>query len=208
MPAHDDRELSAAAEKRAIGRAIGQLIDDGETVLLDGGTTTLEVARAIVGRPIQVVTNSLPIAQLVASSQTTDLILVGGYIYPRTAVAMGPIATATLEGIRAHRVVLGAGGITFEGVFNSNSVLVDTQRQMMRCGLEVVVAADHSKFGRQSLSRLCSLGDLHLIVTDSNLSEAGRAMLEDAGVPFEVVPVELELAPHRNGPARPAAPEA
>src|SRR3954447_3197277 len=117
LPALEDRVTAAATEKQAIGRATAGLIEDGDTVLLDGGTTTLEVARALAGRPIQVVTNSLPIAQLLAAGKETDLILIGGYIYPRTGVAMGPIAVATLQGIRVTKAILGAGGITAEGVY-------------------------------------------------------------------------------------------
>ena len=190
MPALDDRETTAAEEKRAIGRLVAGLIDDGETVLLDGGTTTLEVARALVGRPLQVVTNSLPIATLLASSKDTDLILIGGYVYPRTGVAMGPLAVATMQGIRVRRAVLGAGGITSEGIFNSNSLLVETERQMMTCGQEVLVVADGSKFGRQSLSRLCGLDEVDRVATDAGIAPADRAMLENAGVEVLVAPAE------------------
>ncbi|MEW4567546.1 DeoR/GlpR family DNA-binding transcription regulator [Tautonia sp. JC769] len=189
MPALDDRVTTAAEEKQAIGRAVCDLIEDGETVLLDGGTTTLEVARALVGRPLQVVTNSLPIAALLASSKETDLILIGGYVYPRTGVAMGPLAVATMQGIRVRRAVLGAGGITGEGVFNSNSLLVETERQMMTCGQEIVIAADHSKFGRLSLTRLCGLDEVDRVVTDSRISGDDREMLEDAGVALTIAPI-------------------
>ena len=120
MPAFDDRTQTAVAEKKAIGRATAALVEDGDTVLLDGGTTTLEVARALLGRQVQVVTNSLPIAQLLASSQSTDLILIGGYVYPRTGVAMGPLAIATMQGIRVRKAILGAGGIVADGIYNSN----------------------------------------------------------------------------------------
>ena len=109
MPAFDERTETAAAEKRAIGLAAAALLEDGDTVLLDGGTTTLEVARALIGRRVQVVTNSLPIAQLLASSQQTDLILIGGYVYPRTGVALGPLAIATMQGIRVRKAILGRG---------------------------------------------------------------------------------------------------
>ena len=90
MPALEDRAGSATLEKQAIGRATAALIEDGDSVLLDGGTTTLEVARALLGRPLQVVTNSLPIAQLLSASKDIDLIMIGGYIYPRTGVALDP----------------------------------------------------------------------------------------------------------------------
>jgi DeoR family fructose operon transcriptional repressor len=97
MPALEDRAFSAAAEKAMIGRAAAGLIEEGDSVLLDGGTTTLELARALLGRSLQVVTNSLPIAQLLAASQSIDLILIGGYVYPRTGVALGPLAIATMQ---------------------------------------------------------------------------------------------------------------
>ncbi len=182
MPALDDRATAATREKQAIGRVAAGLVDDGETVLLDGGTTTLEVARWLIGRPIQVVTNSLPIAQLLAPDKETDLILIGGYVYPRTGVAMGPIALASLEGIRVGMTIMGAGGIVPEGVFNSNSVLVETERQMMRCAQRVVVVADSTKFGRLSLTKLCDLSEIDDLVTDSALSPTARALLEAAGV--------------------------
>ena len=193
MPALDDRATANADEKRAIGRAVAELIDDGETVLLDGGTTTLEVARALVGRPLQIVTNSLPIAALLTTSKDTDLILIGGYVYPRTGAAMGPLAVATMQGVRVRRAVLGAGGITSEGLFNSNSLLVETERQMMRCAQEVVIAADRSKFGRLSLSRLCGLDEVHRVVTDAEVAGPDRVMLEAAGV--EVITAATDDGP-------------
>lgn len=182
MPAFDDRATDMASEKRAIGQVTAALVADGETVLLDGGTTTLEVARALAGRPIQVVTNSLPIANLLAASKETDLILIGGYVYPRTGVALGPLSVATMQGIRVRRAVMGAGGIVADGVFNSNSLLVESERQMMRCAQEVLVVADHSKFGRLALTRLCGLDEIQGLVVDSGLSDEHRAMLAAAGV--------------------------
>lgn len=190
MPALDDRASTFTAEKRAIGRATAALVEDEETVLLDGGTTTLEVARALVGRPVQVVTNSLPIANLLAASKETDLVLIGGYVYPRTGVAMGPLAIATMQGLRAHKVVMGAGGIVAEGVFNSNSLLVETERQMMSCGREVILVADHAKFGRLSLSRLCGLEAIGRLVVDPGLTVEARGWFEEAGVPIHVAEVE------------------
>src|SRR4051794_5932062 len=189
MPAFDDRTQTAVAEKRAIGQATAALIEDGDTVLLDGGTTTLEVARAIQGRRLQVVTNSLPIAQLLASSQSTDLILIGGYVYPRTGVAMGPLAIATMQGIRVRKAILGAGGIVADGIYNSNVMLVETERQMMACGQEVVIVADHTKFGRSALARLCGLEQVNRVVTDPGLPDDYRLILESAGVSIHLAPL-------------------
>jgi DeoR family transcriptional regulator, fructose operon transcriptional repressor len=189
MPAFDERTGTAAAEKQAIGQAAAALLEDGDTVLLDGGTTTLEVARALIGRRVQVVTNSLPIAQLLASSQQTDLILIGGYVYPRTGVALGPLAIATMQSIRVRTAILGAGGIVPEGIYNSNLLLVETERQMMSCGQDVMIVADHTKFGRLALARLCGLEEIGSIVVDSGLAEEHRAVLNAVSVTIHVAPV-------------------
>jgi DeoR family transcriptional regulator, fructose operon transcriptional repressor len=198
MPAFDERTASAILEKRAIGQTAAALIEDGDTVLLDGGTTTLEVARALLGRPVQIVTNSLPIAQLAASSKETDLILIGGYVYPRTGVALGPLAISMMQGIRVRKAILGAGGIVAEGVYNSNLLLVETERQMMACGQDVMIVADHSKFGRLSLAFLCGLDAIADLVVDRDLGESDRAMLEAAGVKVHLAP----LPPETNGSTR------
>lgn len=200
MPALEDRVGSAIAEKEAIGQATSDLFEEGDSILLDGGTTTLEVARAIAGsdRSMQVVTNSLPIAQLLASSKAVDLILIGGYIYPRTGVALGPLAIATMQGIRVRKAVLGAGGVVADGIYNSNLLLVETERQMMSCGQEVIIVADHTKFGRLALARLCGLGEVHRVVTDTGLSDEYRGVLDAAGVQLHLARGDRE-AVVRNG---------
>src|SRR6516225_2724429 len=197
MPAFDERTSTAVAEKRAIGLATAALLEDEDTVLLDGGTTTLEVARALIGRRVQVVTNSLPIAQLLASSQQTDLILIGGYVYPRTGVALGPLSIATMQSIRVRTAILGAGGIVPEGIYNSNHLLVETERQMMACGQEVLIVADQTKFGRLALARLCGLEEVQRLVTDPGIAPEYRSILEAAGVAIHLAP--LDEPTNRNG---------
>ncbi len=194
LPALDDRVGTSKAEKESIGRATAALFEEGDSVLLDGGTTTLEVARALAERSValQVVTNSLPIAQLLSAIKLIDLILIGGYIYPRTGVALGPLAIESMKTIRVRKAVLGAGGIVAEGIYNSNLLLVETERQMMSCGQEVVIVADHTKFGRLALARLCGLNDVHRVVTDAGLPAEFREVLDAAGVRLDVTSVGRE----------------
>jgi DeoR/GlpR family transcriptional regulator of sugar metabolism len=204
LPPLEERAATATAEKQAIGRATADLIEEGDTVLLDGGTTTLEVARALAGRSLQVVTNSLPIAQLLASSPSTDLILIGGYVYPRTGVALGPLAIATMQGIRVRKSILGAGGIVAEGIYNANLLLVETERQMMSCGQEVVIVADHTKFGKLALARLCGLEAIQHLVVDEGLSDTYRGLVDSAGVAIHVAPLSADAVDNRaNGAPRP-----
>jgi DeoR/GlpR family transcriptional regulator of sugar metabolism len=177
LPALEERSASQLDEKRAIARTAAARIQDGDTILLDGGTTTLEVARLLVGRSLQIVTNSLPIASLFASSRETDLVILGGYVFPKTGVALGPLTVRMMEDVHVHQLVMSVGGITNKGLFNSNLLLVETERQMMRCADEVVVVADHTKIGRQALAYLCDLAAIDTLIVDGGLSVSQRDLL-------------------------------
>jgi DeoR/GlpR family transcriptional regulator of sugar metabolism len=182
IPAFEDRSRVCVDEKRAIGAAAARLVADGETVLLDGGTTTFEVARQLSGRSVQVVTNSLPIANLLAGDRRVDLTIVGGYVYPRTGVAVGQFASQFLSHVRARRLMMSVAGVTERGFFNSNTLLVEAELQMMRVVDEIVVVADHTKFGLQSLAYLCELGRVHRVVSDARLDAVHRRMVQEAGL--------------------------
>ena len=143
-------------------------------MLLDGGTTTYEVARLLVGRPLQIVTNSLPVANLFASNANTDLVLLGGYVYPRTGVSLGPYANEMLARLNVRRTVLSVAGINERGFFNNNLLLVETERAMMRAAEEVIVVADSTKFGHQSLAHLCPLDAIDHLVVDDGISAEWR----------------------------------
>ncbi|MBL4883074.1 MAG: DeoR/GlpR transcriptional regulator, partial [Planctomycetaceae bacterium] len=162
-------------------------IEPGDSVLLDGGTTTLEVARHLVNRPLQVVTNSLPIAQLLIDSPQTELILIGGYLYPKTGVALGPIAVEALKKIRVRRMIMSVGGITEEGMFNSNTLLVEAEQKMLETAQEVIVVADSGKFGLNALAKLCDLDRPDRIFVDSGLSDSWRETLNATGVQLTIV---------------------
>ncbi len=181
LPALEERTSSQLEEKQVIARAAAERIRDGDAILLDGGTTTLEVARLLVGRRLQIVTNSLPIANLFASNRETDLVMLGGYVYPKTGVALGPLTVRMLEDVNVRQAILSVGGITAKGLFNSNLLLTETERQMMRCAEEVVVVADHTKIGRPALSFLCELSAVDTLIVDSGLTAAQRELIEGAG---------------------------
>jgi DeoR/GlpR family transcriptional regulator of sugar metabolism len=186
LPHFEERQPAQWEKKQAIAREAAALIENGDTVLLDGGSTTYEVARVLVGRPLQVVTNSLPVANLFASSANTDLVLVGGYVYPRTGVSLGPYANEMLSRINVRRTVLSVAGITERGYFNSNLLLVETERVMIEAADEVIVVADSTKFGRQSLALLCELGGIDRLVVDDGVTQGWRETIQQSGVKLTV----------------------
>lgn len=178
----EERRSQATAEKQAVARVAASLIQPGEAVLLDGGTTTLEVARQLIGRALHVVTNSLPIVNLLANQPEIELIQIGGYLFPKTGVALGPLAVSALSQIHVRRLFMSVGGITEQGLFNTNTLLVETERQMMLSAEEVVVVTDSSKLGHSALAHLCPLQKVHQLVVDRGITDEWRRILEDAGV--------------------------
>ena len=182
----EERFRSASREKQTIGKVVADLIQPGETILLDGGTTTLEVARGLAGKTLQVVTNSLPIANLLAQQQNIELILIGGYLYPRTGVALGPLAESALREVHVPRVIMGTGGITEKGLFNSNTLLVECERLMLEAAEEVWVVADSSKFGRSALAHLCELSKVTRMIVDSGLSDSWREIIRGVGIELTI----------------------
>ena len=178
----EDRRVGHWEKKRQIALAAADLIEDRDTVLLDGGSTTYELARQLIGRPLQIVTNSLPVANLFATSEKTDLIFLGGSVHHRTGITLGPYANQMIEGHTVQKAILSVAGIDNRGYYNSNLLLVETERAMMRCADQTIVVADSSKFGRSSLARLCGLGDVRKIVVDDQLEQSWRDQLAEHNV--------------------------
>jgi DeoR/GlpR family transcriptional regulator of sugar metabolism len=156
-------------------------------VLLDGGTTTLEVARRLAGKSLQVVTNSLPIAGLLINQPQIELIVIGGYVYPTTGVALGPMAVAALANVHVRRLFMSAGGITENGLYNSNALLVETERRMIDAADEVVLVSDSGKLGHSALAHLCRLDVVDRFVVDAGISAEWRKTFEKANVELTIV---------------------
>src|SRR5207248_6584848 len=133
-----------------------------------------------VGRPLQVVTNSLTVANLFTSSENADLVFIGGYVHAKTGVSLGPYANQMLAGLNVRRAVLSVAGINERGCYNSNLLLVETERAMMTSAEEVIVVADSTKFGHTSLSQLCELTEVDTLVTDEGINAQWRERLAAA----------------------------
>ena len=174
----DARTTTAIAEKEAIARTVAELVVDDQTVVINGGTTCYQIARSLRGRRLSVITNSVPIASLLSTDLATEVTLIGGYVYPRTGVALGATAEQMLDKLHAGQLVLSCAGITDTGAFNANQMMVDVERKMMAIADQVILAVDHSKFDMRSVVRLCGLGELDVIVTDSGIDRRTRSWLD------------------------------
>lgn len=181
-----------AQAKLAIASVAARLIADSEPIILDGGSTTLEVARHLVGRDIHIMTNSLPIANLLGADPRSDLIFIGGNVCARSGVTRGPLTDAMIRSVRVRKAVLGVASVHEDGLYNDNMLLVETERAMIAAADEMIVVADSTKFGLRSISHLCSLDKVGMFVVDDGIAPEWRDRLQQAGI--EVIIAETTSA--------------
>ena len=182
LPHFDERQPAQWDKKRPIAERAAELVQNGDTLLLDGGIDHLRSGPA-AGRPAaadrdQFAAGGQPVC---LGARTPTLVLVGGYVYPRTGVSLGPYANDMLAGLSVRKTMLSVAGINERGFFNSNLLLVETERAMMRCAEEVIVVADSTKFGHQSLAHLCPLDAVDCLVVDAEIEPEWQQRSDASG---------------------------
>lgn len=192
-----------APEKRAIGRAVSELVAVGQVVGLTGGTTVTEVARALAVRPdiagdtgagaggrpaLTVVTNALNIAHELVIRPQIKMVVTGGVARPQSYELTGPLAVGVMREITLDIAVLGVNAIDAErGAYVHHEGEASINRLLAERAQRVVVAADSSKLGKRAFARVCDLGPGDVLVTDSGIAPEVAARFAEAGV--EVIAV-------------------
>lgn len=189
----EESETEHSAEKIAIGRAAAGLLRDGDTVILDVGTTTAAVARGIAARTdlrdIVIFTNSLSIAmQLEPVIPRLSVVVTGGTLRPLQHSLVDPLSDGVLDRIHADMVFIGCNGVDPEaGVTNINLPEAGMKRRMMTAARRRIVVADGSKVGQVQLARLCAVSDIDLLMTGTSADAAVVETLRERGLAVEVV---------------------
>jgi len=193
------------SEKEAIAKACASLILPNQSVILDAGTTVFHVARYLEEKTPQILTHSLPVANLFATSNRLEVMVSGGVLYPRLGVLYGPVAVEAFSKMHADVAIMGAGGIDAEGVSNSHVLLIDIQRAMLTAARKVILCLDHTKFGKRSLAQLCVLDQIDVLVTDAAAPGRWVSDLRSRGVEVVLAPGPSNGPPVDSGvPAPPA----
>jgi DeoR family transcriptional regulator, fructose operon transcriptional repressor len=174
-------------QKHRIGERAASLLDNDQTVILDGGSTVAAVAEHLVDRSLRVITNSIPIVRTLRDSRNIDLTLTGGYVFPRLEIVLGPLCEHMLAAVAADVLVMGIGGATADGFSNNNTLLVGSERKMIEVSRKVIIVADSSKFGRAAMTPLAPLDAADVVVSDADLGDEHRKMLEAAGIQVVLV---------------------
>ncbi len=173
---------SSQGEKARIGALAASLVADGQTIILGGGSTAVEVAKNLVSRPIQIITNSIPVVQVFWESKQVEVTLTGGYFYPRLGVQLGPICEKMLNSVSADLLIMGIRGITAAGISDHNTLIVESLRAMIKAARKTVLVADHSKFGTDSMVHVAPLSDIDKIVSDVGLDPKSQQMLRENNI--------------------------
>ena len=188
----EDSVASYAAEKVAIGQAAAALLEDGETVLMDVGTTSAAAARALAARSelsdVVVFTNGLKTAlELEPASPRVTVVVLGGTLRPLQHSLVDPLATLILDQISVKTVLLGCNGVDpVGGVTNINLPEAEVKKRMLAVAQRRIVLADGSKLGQVEVARLCDIAAVDMVITGRSADAAVVEALRDRGCDVQV----------------------
>lgn len=163
----NERRHVLAAEKERIARAAAQLVRDGETIILDGGTTTSSMAPYLAPKRITVITNSLNIADYLADHSQAEIFVLGGALYRPSKVMLGAPAQYALRQVIADKAFVSTGGLSLDGIGHSNSLIAETEKVMIARARYVVLLADHTKFLSGGAMKVCPWTKVARVITDA-----------------------------------------
>lgn len=174
------------AHKRAIARAAVDLIEDGDAIIINGGTTTFQMVHPLANRRCQVFTNSFAIAEHLLKQSRNTVMLSGGTIYREQNIVLSPFENDVTRNFYARLMFMGAQGIGRLGVMEQDPLIIQAEEKLINQADELVLLVDSSKFRRRSSLILCPLERITTVITDEGIEDAHARMLEAAGVSLVV----------------------
>lgn len=181
-------------QKQAIARAAVGLCQDGEPIIINGGTTTFQMVHPLATRRMQVFTNSFPIAEHLLKNSKNTIMLSGGVIYREQNIILSPFDNDVTRNFYARRMFMGAQGIGPLGLMEADPLLIQAEQKLIGQADELIVLADSSKFKQRSSLVLCALDKVDTVITDEGISDKAASMLEAADVTLIVAPIEAARA--------------
>ena len=179
------------AEKQAFAEYALTLVNDGDTIVLDTGTTTMELARLLHKRKrLTIVLNDIQIAAMLESTCDANIVLIGGYMRKGLHCTVGPMASRSLADLKVDRAFIATNGLTIDGLSTPDMYQADVKQSMIRIANHVVVLADSSKLGVSAFQMFARLKDLDMLITDSGADESELSKFRDRGLEVVVLPVE------------------
>lgn len=188
------------AQKRAIASAATALCEEGDTIIVNGGTTTFQMVHPLATRRLQVFTNSFPIAEHLLHHSRCTIMLPGGTVYREQNIVLSPFDNDVTRNVQARRMFMGAQGVGPLGVAEVDPLVIQAEEKLIGQAEELVILVDSSKFGRRPGLIVRPLSRVDTVITDDRVEDRHVAMLESAGVTVVVAPL-----PERAGAAEKAS---
>lgn len=172
-PSIEEKKKINVEEKKRIGEYAASLVNDGDSIILDSGSTTREIALRIKEKSdLTIMTNAINIGLELAGSSGLEIMLTGGVLRDKSYSLVGPEAERTMQNYYFDTLFLGVDGLDIEhGLTTSNPLEAQLNRVMVERANRVIAVTDSTKFGRHSFSYICDLIPINTIITDSNISE-------------------------------------
>jgi len=171
-------------EKRKIGKAAAQLVSNGDTIIIDSGSTTAELAQNLENiTNLNVITNALNIASQLSSQKNINVIVPGGFLRPESLSLVGAPAENTFQNYYCDKLFLGVDGLDIEhGLSTPNIEEAHLNQKMVNISKQVILLADSSKFSKRSLAFICPINKVDILVTDSGITKEFKKQLENIGI--------------------------
>ncbi|MEP3296534.1 MAG: DeoR/GlpR family DNA-binding transcription regulator [Pseudoruegeria sp.] len=169
-------------QKQSIARAAVDLCDEGDAIIINGGTTTLQMVHPLATRHCEVFTNSFPIAEHLLKNSKNTVMMSGGIVYREQNIVLSPFANDVTANFCARRMFMGAQGIGPLGVMEADPLIVQAEQKLIGQADELVLLVDSSKFEARSSLILCPLKRVDILVTDEGISDRAAAMIEEAEI--------------------------
>ena len=169
-------------QKEAIGRAAAKLCNAGEAIMIDGGSTTLQMCQHLAELSMQVLTNSLHIVNALLRQPGTRVLVPAGQVFREQNIILSAAGDDGMPRFHAPKLFMGAASVGAAGLMQADIILVGAERGLMDRADEIIVLVDSSKFDGPSGHVVCPLQDIDTVVTDSGVSAEHTRMLERAGV--------------------------
>ncbi len=183
-PAFTERSTQSADEKRRIGRMAASLVEDGDSIIIDSGTTTMHIARNLVNHShLTVITNDINVAGELRDAPGVRVIVTGGELYPSSYMLNGMLTDHALNTIHVVKAFIGMTVIHPQhGLMNPDAMLVPAKQAMIRAAQEIIVAADHTKLGKLSLHKVAPIESVHTLITGAEARQEELDAFRASGV--------------------------
>jgi len=177
VPFHENIHLNRAA-KEAIGRAAADLCRPGDAVIIDGGSTTLQMCPHLAPLRLQVLTNSLHIVGALLPQQNTSVSIPGGVVFREQNIVLHPFDEPATHRFHASLMFVGAAAVTRHGLMQNDIILVQAERKLLSFADKLIALVDSTKFSASAAHSLCELTSVHTLITDRGLDEPSAKMLK------------------------------